>query len=499
MKHPNILVYMTDQQRADSVFPYNKAITPNVDNLAKDGVTFSYAYTSSPHCCPARATFFTGLYPTEHGVWNNIDVGNRYTNRVNDGVEFFPRLLKDAGYENLFSGKWHVSHCEVPLNCGFDSCYPELKQTARNTSQPRADDYEWHHYYQDIEKSEKWFNSKGRTEEGTRLPGQLFREGYPGYALYDVQQINFNDELAVSNGLAFIKERDTSKSFFAFLSPTQPHDPYKVPQKYLDLYDVNDIELPVNFYDKLDDKPNLYKRTRERFSQLNENEYIDSIRHYRAMCTYQDELFGRVVQQLKDSGEYDNTIIFYTSDHGDYCGEHGLFAKGLPCFEGAYHIPMIVGGGYVKNKNQVVEDFVCLCDMAPTILDIANITTDVKMSGHSFADYLDNTKTTMTPTQKAVYTQSNGNELYGIQRSVRTKKYKYVYNGFDFDELYDLEKDPFEMKNVINDKDYKHIVKDLVHKMWCFAYEHHDVCINPYVAVSLSPYGPGIIFNEEDC
>lgn len=98
----------------------------------------------------------------------------------------------------------------------------------------------------------------------------------------------------------------------------------------------------------------------------------------------------------------------------------------------------------------------------------------------------------------AVFTQSNGNEQYGIQRSIMTKEYKYIYNGFDFDELYNLEKDPSQMKNLINDPEYQPVVRSMCKKMWKFAYEHKDTCINSYIMVGLAPFGPGLAFEEND-
>ena len=95
-----------------------------------------------------------------------------------------------------------------------------------------------------------------------------------------------------------------------------------------------------------------------------------------------------------------------------------------------------------------------------------------------------------------VCTQTNGNELYGIQRSIKNKKFKLVYNGFDFDEFYDLQKDPNEMHNEINNEQYRDVIKEMYRNLWQFAYEHKDTCINPYIMVDLAKYGPGIIFKK---
>ena len=116
---PNILIFMTDQQRADTVFPYNKAITPNVDKLARNGVVFNQAFCPAPHCCPSRATFFSGMYPSQHGVWNNVDVPNTLSKGLNNGVKLFSEYMAEDGYAMDYSGKWHVSSEEGPGDRGF--------------------------------------------------------------------------------------------------------------------------------------------------------------------------------------------------------------------------------------------------------------------------------------------------------------------------------------------------------------------------------------------
>ena len=109
MQPPNILIMMTDHQRGDTVLPGHPAITPNIDQLAAEGVTFTEAFCPSPHCCPSRATFFTGLYPSRHGVWNNICNDQALSRGLKDGVQLWSEDLAAAGYQLHFSGKWHVS------------------------------------------------------------------------------------------------------------------------------------------------------------------------------------------------------------------------------------------------------------------------------------------------------------------------------------------------------------------------------------------------------
>ena len=121
MRKPNILVFMTDHQRADTVLPEHPAITPHLDRFTQEGVTFTNTFCPSPHCCPSRATFHTGLYPSRHGVWNNVCNRQALSRGLNEGVRLWSEDLADAGYQLHFSGKWHVSVEESPQGRGHPS------------------------------------------------------------------------------------------------------------------------------------------------------------------------------------------------------------------------------------------------------------------------------------------------------------------------------------------------------------------------------------------
>ncbi|MFN2285791.1 MAG: sulfatase/phosphatase domain-containing protein, partial [Anaerolineae bacterium] len=238
------------------------------------------------------------------------------------------------------------------------------------------------------------------------------------------------------------------------------------------------------------DKPRIYQRMREmRFGQLSPREVREGIRHFWAYCTYLDDLFGQILAALDTTGQAENTLVLYVADHGDYCGEHGLFAKGIPCFRGAYHVPAVIRWPTgVRNPGRRVDDFVSLADFAPTFLDLAGQPLDRHFAGESLVPFLrDEPPETW---RDAIHTQCNGVELYYTQRSVMTRDYKYVFNGFDMDELYDLRVDPHEMNNVSDDPAYAEVKRELVGRMWRFAYEEDDTAINPYITVGLAPYGP---------
>lgn len=288
-----------------------------------------------------------------------------------------------------------------------------------------------------------------------------------------------------------IKALPEGKPFCMYVGTLGPHDPYFVPEEYLKLYPLETIKLPDSCRDDLSDKPRLYQRTQKRFRQLTEKEQKKSLQHYLAFCSYEDALFGELLDELEKQNLLDNTIVIYLSDHGDYAGAHGLWTKGLPCFEEAYHICSVIGYGKIQNRNAAVNDLVSLADFAPTFLELAGVEIQQKLAGKSLVPFLN--RTTPHNWRTEMYTQSNGNELYGIQRSVFDDKFKFVYNGFDFDELYDLEKDPHECHNLAGNPAYAEIIKTYYKKIWKFAYENQDMLGDAYITTALMDYGAGIM------
>lgn len=491
---PNILIFMTDQQRGDTILPDHAAKTPHLDQFLKEGLCFREAYCPSPHCCPSRASFFTGLMPSQHGVWHNVNVTNAISRELNEGVLTWSELLADVGYDMRYAGKWHVSAKESPGDRGWKradgSPYESLK------GKPLELWHSWGHF-------EALDN---HDPKASRSEGQILREGYGPYTHYGVAESFAKDERVCEEVVSALKGlKDSSQPWCMYAGFVGPHDPYYVPQRFLDLYDIEDIELPENFQDDFSDRPRLYGRTRRPFDQLTEREHKEAIRHYLAYCSYEDWFFGQVLEALDEQGDAENTCVLYCSDHGDYMGEHGLWCKGLPCFKGAYHVPFAMRWPKgIENPGRFVDEYVSLSDVYPTVLQLAGIDAeDSAVSQHREDVWGLRDGRNLVPFMKDespenwrsyVYTQSNGNELYGIQRSVMNRKYKLVFNGFDEDELYDLEKDPHEMHNIFEAHKRSALVRELYRELWRFAYERRDGCINPYIMVGLAEFGPGLAF-----
>jgi arylsulfatase A-like enzyme len=482
MPRPNILIFMTDHQRGDTALPEHPALTPNLTRLAGEGVTFTETFCPTPHCCPARATFWSGLYPSRHGVWNNVCNGQRLSRGLNDGVRLWSEDLADAGYAMHWFGKWHVSAEESPRDRGWT----EHSVTAG----PGA------HHGVDWDRFRQIARQPDPAERGD---GQILRPGYWTHQTYGTYPADerHNDEAIAEDAAELIPAlADGDEPWCMFVGAIGPHDPYVVPQRFLDLYDVDDIPLPASYADDLSDKPVIYQRMREQiFGQLSEREVRQAIRHFWAYCSWLDEMFGRVLTALDESGQAENTVVLYTSDHGDYCGEHGLFAKGIPCFRGAYDVPAVMRWpAGIDQPGRPVDALVSGADFGPTFLDLAGLSPDRHFTGASLAPFLNG----QTPAEwrEAIFTQCDGVELYYTQRSVRTANWHYTFNGFDRDELYDLQADPHQMRNLAADPRHREVVRDMCGRMWRFARDEEDTAINPYITVGLAPFGPAEAFRS---
>lgn len=510
---PNILIFMPDQQNGATVLPGSPVVKPNMDGFLKQAVAFTAAHCPAPHCCPSRASFMTGLYPSEHGVFNNVTNDTAIHPNPFPGTPYWGLWLRDAGYNMGYAGKLHVGRDVTPETCGFENV-SHLEQDSLRENESR--------------KEQQWKTARQQTgNPAGRKPGEYLRPDWPGQHLYRTlpeKGGNGYEDLAdariVAAGVAKMKQfAKEGKPWCMMISNSGGHDPYDAPKKFVDMYDPQRVELPESFKDVMDDKPRVYQRQRYQFwSQLSNEETRDALRHYYAKCSLQDALFGDILKGLEESGQSENTIVIYVSDHGDYRAAHGLWMKGVPSFQEAYHIPAVVRWPKgIKNSGREVEAFVDQTDWGPTILEACGVRPQKPLSGHSLMPWLRGEE----PVDWRTFTcsQMNGVELYYTQRITMTKDWKYVYNGFDYDELYDRRNDPHEMHNLaFPDLATKRVAvlgghglpedanlpwpplsqpaedarKDLLAKMWTFAAKHHDTIFNPYGTVAFAPYGPGL-------
>ncbi len=507
---PNVLIFMPDEVQAEIVRDDHPCLTPRLDAFKKEGINFSQAYTPSPHCCPSRATFMTGLYPSRHGVFNNVCTSTAHQKFVNPDVRCFSEDLEAVGYNLYFSGKYHISSEETPKDRGWKevSLYeqPYVADQGVLEKQFKEDVVNYYGEHRDQVPAQ-------------RCAGEMLRPGWPSWTTYGQVREHIEDmfwyQKAVKPGIDCLKQLKNEAEPWCLYVSTDMEGNSECLREFLEMYKVDDVELPPSFDDKMHDKPNIYQRMRyQNLAQLSEEEIKQSMIHYWANCSLEDHYFGLLLDALEATGQADNTIVIFVADHGDYNFAHGMNFMGIPPFREAYHVPALVRWpNGIANPGREVDALVSLADFAPTLNDICDAPSSQIMSGQSLAPFLNESTADW---RDALLCQCNGNENYFTQRIIFDDHYKYVYNAFDFDELYDLHADPYEMTNlahpnrmqqddphqgVVADRDsytpwpklhpnLEPVRKEYMAKMWRQMQIEEDMFFNGFMPCAMANYGP---------
>jgi arylsulfatase A-like enzyme len=474
-----MLIIMTEHQQGWTVDPRCQCKMPNVkDRIIGQGIRFDNGYTPNALCAPARASFFSGLYPTGHGMYNNYHSIPVMHSGLFPEVTLFSENLKQSGYNLSFIGKWHVSAEKCPADYGWEGPDAGTGNLWGAPSPGRRD---------------RTLNQQ--SFDYLKKAGIVKRNGWPDFALYGTRQGKPEDMTDFKRGTMAIQEikrlSQESNPWVIYVGLTDIHDPYIVTEPYASMYNPDDIPIPPNYYDLMEDKPSIYRRMRQQlWSQLSERQVREAIAYYWGLCSMNDDVVGMLLDSLDEIGVSDNTMVLYTSDHGDQVGGHGLFLKGVLPFEESYHIPMAVRFPEMIKPSSVSSEFVNLCDFAPTFCDLSGSEPMPQSHGRSLVPIFEGKPP--DDWTKTFFGQFLGTEYYYTQRIIRDQRYKYVFNGFDFDELYDLQEDPYEIKNLANNSDYDNVKKHLLKEMWRWCEKTDDIMFNSYPSVALVPFGPMI-------
>lgn len=465
MSRPNLLFLMTDQQRADTIEPQTVCQTPNLDKLAAGGARFSRCYTVNPICSPARASLMTGLLPHSHGMVDVTHAVPAYRASFDATLPVWPQLLQKAGYTTAYFGKWHVERSHRLENFGFDI-------------------YEVDQYQQKLGLVE--------VEEVLVDQKMVRQKGYADFLLYGVSDEpleSLPEYRMFSDGIAFLNNAaaNPQQPWALFLSTEAPHDPYVAPRSYTDRYNLDDISPPPNFEDDLADRPAIYRRIQSVWDDLTWDDFAWATVCYYANCTMVDEQIGRILAALDSLGMAENTVVVFTSDHGDFMAEHRLMLKGIPPFEGAYRIPLILNGPGIPAGHDVGK-IVSLLDLAPTLVQFTTA-EEFPCQGRSLLPMLQGAETNW---QSEAFAECHGQRFNYTQRILWRGSEKYVFNGFDEDELYDLTTDPHEMNNLAGDPHHKVILESMAIRMWEIMRETGDKTMveAQYGMFRYAPVGP---------
>lgn len=458
----NMILFFTDQQRKDTLKVYGNqnCKTPNENKMAKEGCTFQQAYTPTAVCTPARASIITGLMPHKHSLLANFERNVGYPTELDSSLRPFSENLKEAGYRVSNIGKWHVSTESGPEDYGFEGAhYPGWKAP---TDHP---EYLKYLKENDLPEWEVENTIVGQTPGGREfVVGGIYQGSVEGSYPY------FLAEKTIEKIENYQKNED---KFFISCNFFGPHLPYLIPEKYANMYDPKEIELDETMKEEFIEKPAVQKHYSKYwgFDHFDENTWKKIIAMYWGFTTLIDEQIGRVIAALKEKGLYDETVLFFTADHGGFVGSHKMQDKGPAMYDDIYQIPLIIRSPEGE-ENIVNNKFVSLLDLTATFLDIAGSEIPEEYDGRSLLPFLKGEK--IKDWRQQIFAEFHGHHFPYPQRMIRTKKYKLVVNPPDTDVFYDLEKDPNEMKNEINNPKYKEIKKELYQKLFDYLKENED-------------------------
>lgn len=470
MPRPNLLFLMSDQQRADTVAPGSPCQTPNLAALAAAGASFERCYAPNPICSPTRASLMTGLLPHSHGMVDCTHTVDTYRAELKPDLRFWSHALQDAGYRTGYYGKWHIERSNRLERFGFDTY--------------EVDPANFRRYREQL--------GLHPTERRMQSRRVVAHKGYRDlllYGLVDEPVEATHEHYLYSRGIAFLDEaaRQPDQPWALFISTQAPHDPYLAPVACYEGYDPADIPQPASFEDNLSDRPGIYRRIQSVWRDLEWEDFAEATACYYAFCTLIDEQVGRILARLNELGLAGNTIVVYTSDHGDYMGAHRLLLKGIPAFEEAYRVPLVMRGPGIP-AGQRFDQIVSLIDLAPTLVELTG-NGSFACEGRSFAPLL---RDPGAPWNDEAFAECHGQRFFYTQRTLWRDRYKYVFNGFDEDELYDLAEDPHELRNLAGDSAYRPILESMATRMWEIIRQTDDFNMHQahYGMFRFAPVGP---------
>jgi arylsulfatase len=387
---PSVLLVITDQQRANATgYEQSFIHTPNLNALARSGIVCKSAYVQSPQCQPSRASIFTGRYPTAHRVWwNGIQMPRNELTLGN--------YLSGAGYRTGYFGKMHFDgvggHTEIARHFGFQHSF----------------------LYEDWANSfiGAFKTSKSRIE--SEFYGPMSRPNWTGRLS---NRDGHHEEIVTDRAVSFIE--GSERPFFCVVSYHGPHPPYAAPDEFSALYDPKEMTAPTSKTER-----NLSRQD----WQAIKTQYYGSV-------SWIDDCFGRLLKVIDD-----NTIVVYTSDHGDILGDHGLFSKGLYAYDGNTRVPLVFK--FPAMRSSVYPHLVQSIDILPTILKACDVAIPVGVQGVNLFDHFEYMKQANEFVLSMVGHKSR-------LRMVRNNSYKYWTVG-DEEVLFDLRVDPSESKNIAN-------------------------------------------------
>ncbi len=440
----NVIFILSDDHRYDFMGFMNtvKGLnTPNMDRLAAEGAHLQNAFVTTALCSPSRASILTGQYAHTHTVVDN-------SAPMPDDLTFFPQLLQKAGYQTAFFGKWHMGHSDAMPQPGFD----------------------------------EWVSFKGQG---------VYRD--PRFNINGewVKKKGYMTNLLTDFALDWMDTISKDKPFFVYLSHKAVHAEFMPEKKFDGMYKEMPVICPPSMYLTVTDSssyigiptapqtkvnyadiPDWVRRQRYSWHGVDHAydgklDFEDFYRNYCETLMSVDESIGRVMDWLEENNLEKNTLVIYMGDNGFQFGEHGLIDK-RDAYEASMRVPLLAWCPTLIDADIKIREMIENIDIAPTILDLAGVQIPEKMQGMSFLPLL---RGKDIPWRHEVFYEYYWEWAFPqtpTMFAVRTDRYKYIYNWgiWDINELYDLQKDPYELNNLIRDTSYQDIAKKLKKQMW---------------------------------
>jgi choline-sulfatase len=477
---PNVLIIMTDQHRADLMTCAGRdwVPTPNIDKIAKRGVRFTNAYCPYPVCVASRMSMLTGLYPHTTGTIKNTDTLDwRYRTMAHH--------FADHGYLTGLVGKMHFVDSNnhgfqfyTSINDWLMYLGPKQKEYAWEIANHPLNDY----FFRVVYDTGAGFPDLEDVWDGpSPWVGKLEKHDF-NHVQSPLETEDHLDSFIARQSVKFL-QRYKDQPFFLVTSFMKPHSPFYPPREYAEKYPIHETELPP--VGDISSYPEHIQQRINRMQRLGDKRLRAHRAGYRGSLAFVDTCIGTVYNELEHLGLLDNTIVVYTSDHGEMNGEHGLFQK-FSLFEPAVAVPLIVSYPKHLSQNQVTNALTEQFGLYPTLTElvglpqpqsttVSNMSNALKtMEAYSFADVIRNPASSGPQAAFSEYDLKSKIPRYMI----RTHRYKYIYNEGVMDELYDHEIDPHENVNRINQSEYHSIKNELKDQL--FAWYNPDR--NPWKA-----------------
>mgnify|MGYP004696250847 CR=1 FL=1 len=477
MKKDNLVIIMADQLRYDVLSP---ELTPNIWSIKSDGIEFTRAYTACPLCVPSRGAFFTGTYPNRNGSLINPWVEeDKAHGDVREGFDNLYRMMSSE-WDVIHSGKQHLFTAGGKLEDreGFPVRFAATEKT--------------YHEFLKMNGRRNPGGARFKTPVPEMVGGRktrLARYSNPSVGCYEEGAEYFYDCYYADRAVDALKTRDRSRPLFLSAMFVAPHPPLDIPEPWFSAVSYDDFTLPENvgrFY-SFQSPLQMYNLTGVIGGGYRRDEWKESWRVYLGLVRLLDDQVGRILSELKSQGLYDESLIIFTSDHGEMLGSHSLYQK-MCMYEESSHVPLYMKlPSSCSASEKAYDGLVSLIDIVPTLKDYLGFESMNGFDGISLRPYIEGRADCVHDT---LFMQYDGNgSRSNFQRAVLRGNYKLILDMFKdeyFIELYDTVNDREEKENLIFLSDgYDDLAYEMLGSLRAFMEETGDLIAMPDIDISI--------------